>query len=120
MGGRLGIGRVGNLHRGSRHPDHGGTRGPYLPGPSATSGRLGPLEPLLHDVSISDILVNTYDQVFVERDGIRSQLVVPLLSKGQGIGCFEIYRRQALDADIQNEAARRAGIETPSSPPVDE
>ena len=30
---------------------------------------LGPLEPLLQDPTISDILVNTYDQVFIERDG---------------------------------------------------
>ncbi|HEY1910908.1 MAG TPA: CpaF family protein [Vicinamibacterales bacterium] len=30
---------------------------------------LGPLEPLLHDPSISDILVNTYKNVFVERGG---------------------------------------------------
>jgi pilus assembly protein CpaF len=30
---------------------------------------LGPLEPLLRDPSISDILVNTYSQVFVERNG---------------------------------------------------
>ena len=30
---------------------------------------LGPLEPLLKDHSITDILVNTYDQVFVERHG---------------------------------------------------
>ncbi|MEJ2340416.1 MAG: ATPase, T2SS/T4P/T4SS family, partial [Gemmatimonadales bacterium] len=30
---------------------------------------LGPLEPLVNDPSISDILVNTYDQVYVERDG---------------------------------------------------
>ncbi|MBI4487263.1 MAG: CpaF family protein, partial [Acidobacteria bacterium] len=30
---------------------------------------LGPLEPLLRDSSISDILVNTYQQVFVERHG---------------------------------------------------
>ncbi len=30
---------------------------------------LGPLEPLLRDPSISDILVNTYKQVFVERRG---------------------------------------------------
>ena len=29
----------------------------------------GPLEPLLHDPSISDILVNGFDQVFVERRG---------------------------------------------------
>jgi pilus assembly protein CpaF len=30
---------------------------------------LGPIEPLLHDPDISDILVNTYRQVFVERRG---------------------------------------------------
>jgi len=30
---------------------------------------LGPLEPLLRDTSISDILVNTYKSVFVERSG---------------------------------------------------
>ena len=30
---------------------------------------LGPLEPLLRDPTISDILVNTYDQVYIERDG---------------------------------------------------
>src|ERR671912_1860725 len=31
---------------------------------------LGPLEPLLRDPSISDILVNTYHHVFVERKGM--------------------------------------------------
>jgi pilus assembly protein CpaF len=31
---------------------------------------LGPLEPLLRDPSISDILVNTYKHVFVERSGV--------------------------------------------------
>src|ERR1700732_1240433 len=31
---------------------------------------LGPLEPLLRDPSISDILVNTYKNVFVERGGL--------------------------------------------------
>src|SRR3954468_10669117 len=30
---------------------------------------LGPLEPLLRDVGISDILVNTYKNVYVERQG---------------------------------------------------
>src|SRR6188508_2066941 len=30
---------------------------------------LGPLEPLLRDATISDILVNTYKQVYVERSG---------------------------------------------------
>ncbi len=31
---------------------------------------LGPLEPLLHDQTVSDILVNTYDTVYVERRGM--------------------------------------------------
>ena len=31
---------------------------------------LGPLEPLLHDQTISDILVNTFDTVYVERRGV--------------------------------------------------
>ncbi len=31
---------------------------------------LGPLEPLLQDDSISDILVNTYNQIYVERRGV--------------------------------------------------
>ena len=30
---------------------------------------LGPIEPFMHDASISDILVNTYSQVYVERYG---------------------------------------------------
>ncbi|NNE25196.1 MAG: GAF domain-containing protein [Rhizobiales bacterium] len=47
--------------------------------------------------SADDLLENQRhpDRVeFVEKDGIRSQLVVPLLVDGQGIGCFEIYRRE--------------------------
>src|SRR5215467_4540476 len=31
---------------------------------------LGPLEPLLQDPSISDILVNTYKQVYIEKKGL--------------------------------------------------
>ncbi len=31
---------------------------------------LGPLEPLLNDPTVSDILVNTYRRVYVERNGI--------------------------------------------------
>ena len=30
---------------------------------------LGPLEPLMKDPEVSDILVNTYDSVFIEKDG---------------------------------------------------
>src|ERR1700685_4374028 len=31
---------------------------------------LGPLEPLLNDPAVSDILVNTYKKVYIERNGI--------------------------------------------------
>ena len=31
---------------------------------------LGPIEPLLHDATVSDILVNTYNTVYVERRGV--------------------------------------------------
>ena len=34
----------------------------------------GPLEPLLRDTSVNDILVNTASQVFVERDGVLEQV----------------------------------------------
>ena len=35
---------------------------------------LGPLEPLLRDPGVSDILVNTYQHVFVERGGMLERL----------------------------------------------
>ena len=37
---------------------------------------LGPLEPLLKDPSISDILVNTYDNVYIERNGLLEKTAV--------------------------------------------
>jgi len=37
---------------------------------------LGPIEPLLKDPTVSDILVNTYDKVFVERHGRLEETVV--------------------------------------------
>ena len=37
---------------------------------------LGPIEPLLKDPTVSDILVNTYNKVFVERHGILEETVV--------------------------------------------
>jgi pilus assembly protein CpaF len=36
---------------------------------------LGPLEPLLRDPSVSDVLVNTYRNVFVERGGVLERVV---------------------------------------------
>src|ERR1700741_1390542 len=38
---------------------------------------LGPLEPLLQDPSISDILVNTHKQVYIERKGLLQLTTVP-------------------------------------------
>src|SRR6202049_782836 len=40
---------------------------------------LGPLEPLLQDPTISDILVNTHKQVYVERRGLLELSTVTLL-----------------------------------------
>jgi len=37
---------------------------------------LGPLEPLLHDQTVSDILVNTFDTVYVERRGVIEKTAV--------------------------------------------
>ena len=37
---------------------------------------LGPLEPLLHDGTVSDILVNTWDTVYVERRGVIEKTAV--------------------------------------------
>jgi pilus assembly protein CpaF len=41
-----------------------------LPRGTAGSFDLGPLEPLLQDQTITDILVNTHRQVYVERAGM--------------------------------------------------
>jgi len=37
---------------------------------------LGPLEPLLHDHTISDILVNTFNSVYIERNGLLERTTV--------------------------------------------
>ena len=36
---------------------------------------LGPLEPLVRDDTISDILVNRFDEVFIERNGLMLSLI---------------------------------------------
>jgi pilus assembly protein CpaF len=43
---------------------------------------LGPLEPLLHDESISDILVNNFDSVYVERGGVIEKTMVVFRDSG--------------------------------------
>src|ERR1700678_47607 len=37
---------------------------------------LGPLEPLLQDASVNDILVNTYNSVYVERHGVLEKTAI--------------------------------------------
>ena len=37
---------------------------------------LGPLEPLLHDPTISDILVNTHNSVYIERNGLLERTTI--------------------------------------------
>lgn len=37
---------------------------------------LGPLEPLLHDHTISDILVNTFNNVYIERNGLLERTTI--------------------------------------------
>jgi pilus assembly protein CpaF len=43
---------------------------------------LGPLEPLLRDGTINDILVNTYKQVFVERNGVLERVAATFQDDG--------------------------------------
>src|ERR1700736_5902470 len=53
---------------------------------------LGPLEPLLKDPTISDILVNRFDRVYVERAGKLVELA----------GAFDVYAIEAIDENIGN------------------
>ena len=43
---------------------------------------LGPLEPLLHDPTVSDILVNTYKTVYVERRGVIEKTDIAFKDEG--------------------------------------
>ena len=68
---------------------------------------LGPLEPLLHDPAISDILVNTYKQVYVERSGKLELTPV------------DLPRRPASAADHRQDRLRGRPARRRSSPMVD-
>src|ERR1700739_3455789 len=50
---------------------------------------LGPLEPLLADPTVSDILVNTYKRVYVERKGMLEQTSVQFLDDAHLIGIID-------------------------------
>ena len=72
---------------------------------------LGPLEPLLKDTSITDILVNGHDRVFVERFGI--------LEPVQSVSIRGQTPRQRV-ADLRHRRAqiRPVGRAIPSTRPV--
>lgn len=55
------------------------------------------------------------DADFRERQGRWTRLRLPNVDRYK-----QVYKREALNANAQNEAARRAGIETPSAPPANE
>src|ERR1700751_6094368 len=50
---------------------------------------LGPLEPLLADPTVSDILVNTYKRVYVERKGMLEQTSVQFRDDAHLIGIID-------------------------------
>src|SRR6202451_4423338 len=47
---------------------------------------LGPLEPLLNDPAVSDILVNTYKKVYIERNGILELTSIQFRDDGHLMG----------------------------------
>src|ERR1700746_666099 len=50
---------------------------------------LGPLEPLLADPTVSDILVNTYKRVYVERKGLLEATPVQFRDDGHVMGVID-------------------------------
>jgi hypothetical protein len=65
---------------------------------------LGPLEPLLRDPAISDILVNTYRNVFVERKGVLER--VTATSRTTPISCASSIASSAASAGASTTARR--------------
>ena len=70
---------------------------------------LGPLEPLLRDGSISDILVNTHTQVFVERGGILEQVATGFQEaiRARQPQAAEVRIAKAVNANISPRAMGR-------------
>ncbi|GAA6159134.1 DUF3035 domain-containing protein [Ruegeria sp. HU-ET01832] len=60
-------------------------------------------------------VVDTEDAEFRRKQGRLTRLRLFKIDRYE-----QVYRKEALNADQQNQAARRAGIETPSAPPLDE
>ena len=74
---------------------------------------LGPLEGLLSDPDISDILVNRYDQVYIERNGLLEETAVNMMSN-QGLTVLEIgdseHSQEWLDAALKFADQMRGGM----------
>ena len=83
---------------------------------------LGPLEPLLHDPTVSDILVNTHKQVYIERDG---KLELTNVSFKDDAHLFRIIdkivsqvgRRVDESSPMVDAALPTGPVSTPSFPP---
>ncbi|WP_170571594.1 DUF3035 domain-containing protein [Ruegeria atlantica] len=60
-------------------------------------------------------VVDTEDAEFRRKQGRWTRLRLFKVDRYE-----QVYQRQALDADAQNQAARRVGLETPSAPPGNE
>lgn len=60
-------------------------------------------------------VIDTEDAEFRRKQGRLTRLRLFKVDRYE-----QVYRREALDAAAQNEAARRAGLETPSAPPGNE
>lgn len=69
--------------------------------------RLDVLQPLMEDSSVTDIMVNSYDEVFIEQDGVTRRVDI----------CFESSER--LENIIQTIVARVNRVVNESSPIVD-
>ncbi len=60
-------------------------------------------------------VVDTEDAEFRKKQGRWTRLRLFKVDRYE-----QVYQRQALDAEAQNQAARRVGLETPSAPPGNE
>ena len=73
---------------------------------------LGPLEPLLRDPSISDILVNTHKHVFVERGGLLERVDTQAPRSGQDVQAPRSGQDVQAPRSGQDTQAPRSGQDT--------
>ena len=89
---------------------------------------LGPLEPLLRDPTVSDVLVNTYRHVFVERQGILVRVTATFQDDAHLLRVIDrivsrVGRRvddssPMVDARVADGSRRGAGAEAVEPPPA--